>query len=111
MGDTKYQNTKTAAKEMLNDVISALGADMDKDVKWMDAATKAKAKEKYNALLHNVAYPPQLINDDNMKKYYDGLKVKSTEYFKSWVTIRKFKVDKAYSKLKMKVSRDDWETW
>ncbi len=53
---------KTAFKSLVNDAT------------WMDSDTKSIAKDKVDAMIEFVGYPPWIKNKKEVEDYYNGVK-------------------------------------
>lgn len=56
---------------------------------WFDEETAAKAKEKLNAVVNQIAYSDELLNVTFVDAFYRGLHVENLSYFDSILHIRK----------------------
>jgi predicted metalloendopeptidase len=55
-------NLKTAFKSLVSDAT------------WMDSDTKSIAKDKVDAMIEFVGYPPWIKNKKSLEDYYNGVK-------------------------------------
>ena len=72
------------------------------EAEWMDAATKAKAKEKLAAILVKVGYP-------DTWRDYSGLEIKEDSYFANVLRSNVFDVQYQISKIDKPTDRNEWQ--
>ncbi|XP_035217911.1 neprilysin-2-like [Stegodyphus dumicola] len=75
---------------------------------WMDEKTKTKAIEKANAIMTLVGYPKELMNDSFISEYYKNLTLNNISYFDNMRKIKKWSVDKTFSRLRKPNKRGEW---
>lgn len=79
------------------------------NVTWMDQETKTAAIEKANAMRFNIAYPDELIDNNTLEEYYDGLELQSDALLQNVLRINKFNKKHVNRRLSEFVTRGDWE--
>lgn len=67
---------------------------------WMDAATKANAIRKLNAMGAGIAYPEFFMNDTALEKYYAGMEIDEHNYFESMLQINVNSVRRLFGNLR-----------
>jgi len=107
---SKYFNKKSKkrAEEMATEIrkefLKMLG-----EVEWMDAITKKRAKRKAVSMGESIAYPSELRNMKKLEAYYEGLELSQEDFFGNNLNMSRFRRDYAFSKLRKKVNKTDWE--
>lgn len=79
-------------------------------VPWMDEGTRAAAIEKANKMDFHIAYPNELIDNNKLNEYYNGLELETNSLFHNILRIRNYQTDHAINKLRKPVNKTDWET-
>ena len=67
---------KEEAKMSMEELVKYLRAEFDnilKNVDWMDEKTRKRALEKANAIKPRIGYPDELLVDQNLIDYYNGV--------------------------------------
>lgn len=77
---------------------------------WMDIETKRKSKDKLKDMLPLIAYPPWLLDEQELNKYYENMEdVKEDFFFQSVLNIKKFFRNKNLMKVNQQYDKiDDW---
>ena len=108
---SKYfqKKSKEAAEEMVTEIrrefIKILG-----EVEWMDDSTRKSAKAKANAMVEHIGYPSELKDMKKLEGVYKGLELSADDYSGNGLKISSFLMDYAFSKLREKVNKTDWES-
>ena len=78
------------------------------EVDWMDAATKAAAIEKAEAMVTHIGYPPELLDMSKLDDLYKGLQLNANDYYGNALRSTMFGTNYAFSKLREAVDKMDW---
>jgi len=107
---SKYfnENSKTVAQEMVTEIRKQFNT-MLEGVEWMDEATKERAKGKAKAMVEHIAYPSELLDMTKLGELYKGLELSEEDYFGNGLKMSVFGTNHAFSKLREKVNKTDWE--
>lgn len=101
--DEKSKETITQMTRLMKDeFIKSVNA-----LPWMSDATKAKAKEKANAIAEDIGYPSYIKDPSKLAATLKGLNV-SDSLFENTVSAMAFAADQSYSSLDKPVDRDEW---
>jgi putative endopeptidase len=92
--------TKARADELVNNLLKAMGARID-NLKWMSAATKAKAKEKLGTYAPKIGYPSKW-------KDYSTLEIKPDDLFGNAQRAYAYTYKLELAKLGKPVDRSEW---
>lgn len=80
-------------------------------VDWMDDKTKKRAKEKSEAIIPKIAYPPELLNDTIVEEYYEHLFIENGDYLEQKRNLTIFVTDEILRSLREKVDKAEWKTY
>ncbi|CAG9827195.1 unnamed protein product [Diabrotica balteata] len=107
----KYFNEQARqnAIDMVKD-IRAEFQDILKVVDWMDEETRENALEKAKSMTSHIAYPDELLDDEKLKEFYDGLEMDPNQYFKSILNLTLFGTRFSFKRLRQPVNKTDWIT-
>ena len=100
-------NSKAEAMEMVQEIRREFNL-MLHEVDWMDAATKAAAIEKAEAMVTHIGYPPELLDMSKLDDLYKGLQLNSNDYYGNALRSTMFGTNYAFSKLREAVDKMDW---
>ncbi len=92
-------------KEKTQQLVKEIEASMDKDLdtlEWMSPATRAKAKEKLQAVANKIGYP-------NKWRDYSKLEIVPEDAITNSFRARNFEVDYVLAKIGKPVNRDEWQ--
>lgn len=103
------ENSKAAALDMVEGIRDEIGIIL-KQVDWMDEETRESALSKYRAISAHIGYSDELLNNSNIEKYYENLKINEDNYLSLELSIAKFKQELKCSKLRSPVEKSDWRT-
>ncbi|CAL8122372.1 unnamed protein product [Orchesella dallaii] len=101
------ETSRETALEMVNDIRTAF-VDILTTMDWMDVDTKRRALGKAAAMKTNIGYPEQLLNEDILRKLYDGLELSPDNFFGNLLNLTKGSADFALRKVKQPVDKNDW---
>jgi len=93
-------NSKTAAEEQIKAISAAMKANLDA-LPWMDAATKAKAHDKLNAMAYQIGYPSK------WRQY--TFKISPKTLAANAFAARRFEHARKMGKIGKPVDREDWD--
>jgi putative endopeptidase len=91
--------SKAAAEEEVHAIVAAMTANLD-GLPWMDAATKAKARAKLDAMTYQIGYPKK------WKTY--PFNVDARTWTPNAFAARKFERARQLAKIGKPVDKDDW---
>ena len=100
-------NSKAEAMEMVQEIRREFNL-MLHEVVWMDAATKAAAIEKAEAMVTHIGYPPELLDMSKLDDLYKGLQLNANDYYGNALRSTMFGTNYAFSKLREAVDKMDW---
>lgn len=94
------EDEKAHTRRLVSDVEGAMGRDID-GLAWMDAATKAKARDKLARVVNKIGYPDSWRN-------YDALQVDRSSFFRSVLAANAFEVNRDLDKIGKPLDRNEW---
>ncbi|XP_026818473.1 neprilysin-2-like isoform X2 [Rhopalosiphum maidis] len=81
-------------------------------IDWMDDETKKHAIDKAKLMLHHIAYPDEILDDNKLNAYYENIEFdNNTDYYTSLLKMNKFETDNIFSKLRQPVNKSDWTNY
>lgn len=92
--------SKQVALEMIRGIEAAMESNLPK-LAWMDDATRARAKEKADAISNKIGYPDQWRD-------YSKLAVGRDRYYANAVAATAFETDRQLAKVGKPVDRNEW---
>lgn len=106
----KYFNeeSKKAAIDLVNNIREEY-INILREVSWMDDGTKAAAIEKAKSMTSHIAYPDELIDNNKLEEYYQGLELEPDALLQNVLRVRTFKDVHLIKKLRQTVNKTDWE--
>lgn len=75
------QETNSAVTEMFQNIRDQLRITLSDHVKWMDAKTRERAVRKVDAISAVVGAPKELMDDNELERFYEDLNVNCTDRF------------------------------
>lgn len=103
------QDSKAVALEMVNSIREVFEGTL-KTIPWMDSQTREAALVKAKSIVAHIGFPDELMDDKKLEEYYKDVKVNEKKFLESVLSIKAFKADLDYKKLRKTVNKTDWET-
>ena len=104
---------KLEAKEKADEMVENIRIEFKKildELNWMDPATKERAHIKADKMNPHVAYAKEILDDDLINEFYQGLDLQTDSYLKNYLRLRKF-INLYYAKeYRKKIDKNDWRT-
>jgi endothelin-converting enzyme/putative endopeptidase len=91
---------KDRTTRLVAEITKAMQRDVD-ELAWMDAPTKARAREKLAAIANQVGYP-------DAWRDYGPLKVSRESYFRNVLAASRFETNRQLDKVGKPLDRSDW---
>lgn len=106
----KYFNeeSKKAAVDLVTNIQKEF-VNILRGVSWMDDGTRAAAIEKAKSMTSHIAYPDELIDNNKLEEYYQGLELEPDSLLQNVLRVRTFKDVHLIKKLRQPVNKTDWE--
>ncbi|XP_047040451.1 neprilysin-2 isoform X1 [Helicoverpa zea] len=103
------ENSKANALEMVNDIRQQFRKTLN-EVDWMDEKTRKAALEKADSMSSHIAYPSEMLDNDKLTKFYEGLEMSSDKLMESVLNLTLFGTEYLFGKLREPVNKTDWVT-
>ena len=91
--------SKKVALEMVNAIREEFEEILEK-VSWMDETTRAAALSKVKKIKVHIGYPDELIDDQNLIKYYEKVEINELKFLESALNLKIFTTNRAYNKFR-----------
>lgn len=79
-----------------------------KKVSWMDESTRHEAIRKAEAMLFDIGYPDELVDDEKLDEYYHDLELQNDSLFHNVLRIRKFQQMHQIKQYHEPIDKKDW---
>ncbi|XP_074654077.1 neprilysin-1-like [Tubulanus polymorphus] len=106
--DNFKKESKDTALEMIHNIREAFN-ELLLENDWMDAKTKAVAKEKADAMNERIGYPEFITKPDELNSYYKRLEFTEDHFFDNVLKIEQFDAKRNFEKLRHSVDKNSWE--
>lgn len=83
---------------------------MLEELDWMDPETKAKALKKADQITPHVGYAREILDDNLIDEFYQGLELNSKSYLKNFLSLKKFINDYYTKEFRNPVDKHSWKT-
>ena len=102
-------DAKLKADKMVSNMKLMFKHMLDK-LDWMDDKTRARAHAKADKMMSFIAYKEEILDDDLINQFYEGLDITSTSFMKNYLNLRRF-IGHYYAKeFRKKIDKLDWRT-
>jgi membrane metallo-endopeptidase-like protein 1 len=102
------KESRDTALEMIHNIRTEFIKILD-ETDWMDDETKIVAKEKANAMIERIGYPPSILNDTELDEMYKELQFNPSQYFLNILTVKRHDSMKDVIKLRKPIDKEKWE--
>jgi len=103
------ESKKVIVDEMVNNIRSEFKLMLD-ELDWMDVATKSRAHDKIDKMTSHMAYSKEILNDQLINEFYEGLMLNSSSYLENKLTLRKFINEYYVKELRKPIDKQSWKT-
>ncbi|XP_013133397.1 PREDICTED: membrane metallo-endopeptidase-like 1 [Papilio polytes] len=103
------EEAKKDAMEMVQDIREQFRRTLE-EVEWMDEKTRRQALAKADAMAAHIAYPDEMLSDEKLTEFYDGLEMSEDKLMESVLNLTLFGTDFLFKKLRLPVNKTDWIT-
>ena len=102
-------DAKQKADEMVENIRIVFKELLD-ELDWMDDVTRAKAHLKADQMTSHMAYAKEILDDNLINEFYEGLDLKPDSYLKNYLRLKRF-INLYYAKeYRKKIDKKDWRT-
>lgn len=84
--------------------------DLVEEVEWLSSTTKETARNKLDAMIHNIGYPDLVLNDTQLHTEIEGLDYSEDEFFENVLKNLNGRTIREMSMLGQSVNRSIWTT-
>jgi len=100
---------KAVADEMVENIRSEFKLMLD-ELDWMDDKTRQRAHVKVDSMKSFIAYAKEILDDNLLNEFYQGLELKSGNYMENMLVLRRF-INEYYTKeFRIPIDRHSWKT-
>jgi len=100
---------KAVADEMVTNIREEFKVMLD-ELDWMDDATKGRAHNKVDMMTSHIAYSREILDNDLLNEFYQGLVLDSTSYLKNKLALRKFINEYYVKEFRKPIDKQSWKT-
>ncbi|KAL1116405.1 hypothetical protein AAG570_004879 [Ranatra chinensis] len=79
-------------------------------VDWMDDTTRQNALDKAKSMTTHIAYPDELLDNNKLIEFYQGLEITEDSYLEAILNLTKFGTDFGFKRLRKPVNKTEWIT-
>ncbi|KAK9869804.1 hypothetical protein WA026_003536 [Henosepilachna vigintioctopunctata] len=101
-------NSKHLLEELITDIKTTFLESLKKN-SWMDHKTKKRAIQKAELMGSYVGYPDQLLDDDEIKEYYEGLVIHEDSMLKTSIAMTLWNRNKYLKQYYEPYDKNDWK--
>ena len=102
-------DAKKKADEMVDNIRAEFKKILD-ELDWMDDKTRERAHVKADKMTPHMAYAAEILDDNLIKDFYEGLDLKNDSYLKNYLRLKNF-INLYYAKeYRKKIDKADWRT-
>ena len=94
-----YNVFRSAAVDMVDQIRARFQQTLD-NLDWMDEGTRARAKEKADAMVEYIGYPEELRDMTKLRELYSGLTLSPDSYVGNGLNLSRYHMNFAFSKLR-----------
>lgn len=108
--DAFPEESKKLGDQIVSDIKERFIFTLDQ-TQWMTSEVRKLGIEKVENIVQKIGYPtqsPNVMDPENVKNYYQELKLSDGKFFENQLSIAKFDVRKQWSKLGKPTDRGEW---
>lgn len=108
--DAFPEESKELGDQIISDIKEQFVYVLD-GTKWMSAEVRQLGKQKVANIIQKIGYPtqsPDLMDAEDVKKYYSSLDVSGDKFFENSVAMANFEFKRMWSQLGRPTNRDEW---
>jgi len=80
------------------------------ELDWMDESTKAKAHAKADSMTPFIAYAEEILDNDLLNEYYEGLEVNDSSYLKNYLKLKQHINEYYVKQFRKPIDKKSWKT-
>jgi len=104
---------KGKAKEIADEIVETVRDEFKKmleELTWMDSKTKARAQKKADQITPHIAYAKEILDDNLMNEFYEGMDLQKDSYLKNILRLKKFIFAYYVKELRKPIDKKSWKT-
>lgn len=101
------KEAKAVVEEMITNIRASFSEILD-ELEWMDDATRARAHLKLEGMNQMIGYPEEILDEEKVIAFYEGVVIKENQYFDNYMSLRKKSRDREFGDLRNKVDKLAW---
>ncbi|TRY74682.1 hypothetical protein TCAL_12781 [Tigriopus californicus] len=101
------KEAKVVMQEMIDNIRESFKEILD-ELEWMDDDTRARAHAKLAGMREMIGYPDEILDEDKVTAFYEGVVIKEDQYYDNYMSLRKKARDTEFSRLREKVDKLAW---
>lgn len=102
-------NSKQSVKNLVKSIHKAFIGNLN-SVEWMDEKTRSLAFKKAHGMHFHIGYPNELLDDNKLNDYYDGLTMQPDSMFYNVMHIQQFLRNREINQYRKTINKTDWQT-
>jgi len=102
-------SNKKIADEMVKFIRKEFKLMLD-ELDWMDESTKTKAHAKADSMTPFIAYAEEILDNDLLNEYYDGLEVNDASYLKNYLKLKQHINEYYVKEFRKPIDKKSWKT-
>jgi len=100
---------KNIADEMVQKIRKEFKIMLD-ELAWMDEATREEAHQKVDSMTPWIAYAKEILDDDLLNEFYEGMELNGESYIKNYLKMKQF-INRYYTKeFRIPIDTKSWKT-
>lgn len=108
--DAFSEASKKLGDQIVSDIKERFIFTLDQ-TNWMSPDVRKLGIQKVENIIQKIGFPtksPNVLDPEDVKKYYEGLKVSKDTFFENEVAVARFQLREEWSKLGKPTDRDEW---
>ncbi|CAL1546867.1 unnamed protein product, partial [Lymnaea stagnalis] len=106
--DNFDEETRNIIDMMITGIKASFNSLVD-DLDWLDAETKALAKDKNEGITSKIGYPKELLNDTYLEDFYSNLTYNKDEYFENVLKNNRIHFIQSMRHLRQPIDKEQWD--
>lgn len=94
-------------KDIVQSIHEAFLASLSR-VDWMDEKTRELALEKAHGMQFHIAHPNELLYDNKLNEYYDGLIMQPDSLLQNVMRVQQFIRNRKINQFRKTINKTDW---
>merc|ERR1712106_277567 len=107
------EHFKPEAKEVADEMVENVRDEFKKmidETTWMDSKTKARAQKKADQITPHIAYAKEILDDNLINEFYEGINLEKDSYLKNMIRLKKFISLYYLKEFRKPIDKKSWKT-